>query len=112
GGNSDFIGYSEYAWPNLSSDRYEYGRRGGPETLAWNFIRSIGVGFTKYFQYDSRIFIGPAYQATHPTFFYYDDSIRPHGAAYGTFAGLFDYGKGVGQIINQPTTTAYMFQRG
>src|SRR5690606_2846985 len=75
GENSGFIEYDELIWPHLDSERYHYGARGAAELTAQSFLRTIGTGFSKYFYYDDRIYVGPGYFRSHSTVFEYDDSI-------------------------------------
>lgn len=110
--NSDFIQADGYIWPVKASERFEFGQRGAPELLAYGFLNSVGHGLAKYFYYDARIHVGPAYQLSHPTIFEYDDSIRAKGIAYAVLAKLFDHSVGLGNISPNSESYMYLYDRG
>src|SRR5690606_26024272 len=78
---------------------------------AQSFLRTIGTGFSKYFYYDDRIYVGPGYFRSHSTVFEYDDSIRTKGVALGVLSALFDGSRGLGQLSSDPNTTLFLFDR-
>ena len=63
--------------------RYTRGSYHAAETVMENFLLSIGNGLTKYFYYDSRLYVVPGYSAGHTTILEHDDSVRTKGVAYG-----------------------------
>lgn len=110
-GNSDYVDYVTWTWPNLDSVRFQTSVRGASELLARNVIDSLGSGVTKFFLYDARTTIGAGQLLTTPTIFNYDDSVQPHGIAFGIICSIFENSVGLGKIISSPTTTCYLFDR-
>lgn len=111
--NSGFAPMGEAMWPYLDSERYVHGSYYEPERLLANLVHCVGNGLTKYFYYDSRIYLDPSFQRTHPTMLEYDDSIRSKGIAYSIAGYFLDGSRGLGDISPASGTTyAYLFDRG
>lgn len=111
GANSNFSPVGEAAWPHTDSERYVHGCYYEAERLMSNFIHCVGNGLTKYFYYDSRIYASPTYLRTHPTMLEYDDSIRSKGITYSIAAWFLDGSRGLGGLVSNDTTYAYLFDR-
>lgn len=110
--NSNFSPIGDPMWPHSDSERYVHGCFYEPERLMANFVHCVGNGLTKYFYYDSRIYNNPSYQKSHPTMLEYDDSMRAKGITYAIAAWFLDGSRGLGGMINNATTYAYLFDRG
>jgi hypothetical protein len=111
GENSGFV-QADYTWPQKAADRYDVGHRGSAELMAYGFLNNVGNGLTKFFYYDGRIYVGPAFGNSHSTLFEYDDSIRAKGVVYAVLARLFDHSMGLGNISPNPSSLMYLFNRG
>jgi hypothetical protein len=109
--NSDFV-QTDYTWPQKAADRYDYGHKGAAELLSYAFLNNVGNGLSKFFYYDGRIYVGPAFSYSHPTLFEYDDSIRAKGVALAALARLFDHSAGLGDISPNASSSMFLFDRG
>jgi hypothetical protein len=112
GENSNFSPIGEAIWPHFDSERYVRGSFYESERLIANLVHCIGNGLTKYFYYDSRIYVDPSYQKSHPTMLEYDDSIRAKGITYAIAAAFLDGSIGMGSVSNNSNIYAYLFDRG
>jgi hypothetical protein len=92
----------------MDSERFFYGCYYQPERLLINFFHCTGNGLTKYFYYDSRIYVTPGYQKQHPTVLEYDDSIRSKGIAYAIAGSFVGTSRGLGNV-SPATNTAYAY---
>jgi hypothetical protein len=111
GENSGFI-QTRYTSSQKAAERYDVGHRGSAELLAHGFLNSIGNGLTKFFYYDGRIHVGPAFGYSHSTLFEYDDTIRAKGVVYAVLARLFDHSVGLGNISPNASSEMYLLNRG
>jgi hypothetical protein len=111
GSNSNFISSGKSIWPYKEGDRYYQGALGAAKRVATSYLSSIGNGLARYIYYDSRIHASPGYFLEHPTILEYDETIRTKGIALAILASLFDTAQGMGDIINDPDTFAYLFNR-
>jgi hypothetical protein len=109
--NSGFI-QTDYAWEQKAAERYDFGHRGAPELITYAFLNNIGNGLSKFFYYDGRIYLSPAYAISHATIFEYDDSIRAKGVVFAVLARLFDHSTGLGSISPDPNSLMFLFNRG
>ncbi|MFC1712427.1 triple tyrosine motif-containing protein [Candidatus Poribacteria bacterium] len=112
GPNSSFRSPGEAIWPHQDGLRYYRGSNYQAARVAYNFLHSIGNGFSRYFYYDSRFHAAPDYYKTHCSILDYDDTIRTKGVAYAILAYLFDHSEGLGNISSDAKTYAYLFDRG
>lgn len=110
GPNSNFQAGGEPIWPYADSERYVRGCFYEAERLLENFAHCVGNGLTKFFYYDSRIYVDPSYSKSHPTMLEYDDSIRSKGIAYAIAGSFLGHARGLGSVSPSPQTTyAYLF---
>jgi hypothetical protein len=108
--NSGFSPAGEPMRPYLDSERYFQGCYYESENLLINFLHCVGNGLTKYFYYDSRIYVDPSYLRSHPTMLEYDDTIRSKGITYAIAGYLLGNSVGLGSVSPDTNTTyAYLF---
>jgi len=110
--NSNFSPGGEAIWPHFDSERYVRGSYYESERLIANLVHCLGNGLTKYFYYDSRIYVDPSYQKSHPTMLEYDDSIRAKGITYAIASSFLDRAQTMGSVSKNANTYAYLFDRG
>lgn len=112
GPNSDFVKYGEPAWEFLDDERYQHGSAYEAERAVSNFLHCVGNGMTKYYYYDSRIYVTPGYRS-HPTIMEYDDTVRSKGIGYSIAGYFIDHSTGQGNVSASTTQYyAYVFDRG
>ena len=109
--NSGFSPIGDPIWPHMDSERYVRGCSYEVERMLENLGHCLGNGFQKYFYYDSRIYLDPSYQKSHPTILEYDDTVRAKGIAYAIAAYFLDGSRGLGNVSVDDRTTAYLFDR-
>src|SRR5205823_191775 len=98
-------------WPHSDAVRYYEGAIGAADQLIENYLRSIAVGQSKYFYYDSRYYAAPNFFVHHPTLLEYDGTIRSKGISYAVAGSLIDHSSGLGNASIDPNSFLLVFDK-
>src|SRR5438876_12408402 len=84
---------------------------GSSDETTENYLRTIAIGQSKYFYYDSRYYAAPNYFSHHPTFLEYDGTIRSKGVSLAIAGSLIDHSVGLGNASSDPTSFLLVFDK-
>ena len=112
GDNSNYFSWGRNLWPQVDAARFYKGMLESPETIVQNFLRTIGSGFTKYFDYDARLgATTPSDFASDSTLLEGDGSIRAKGIAYAIAGHFIDHSTAVGDLKIDANSYSYLFNK-
>lgn len=112
GPSCNFVSWGKDIWPHTSAARFNKAAIWSNGELIKNFVRTIGSGQTKYFQYDSRYYADPTFFNSHTSMWELDGSIRSKGIAFGIAGRLIDKSTTLGNVSPDSNSHMYLFDTG